>query len=162
MRMTYGKYVEMHLCCFIPGRVLDETFAVLRTVDRALQPATAAAAAPLRPHDLLQELRDISSMAMEHFDEHVVPQLRIALTPTFQSSSMLMAAASSSRLQSKLPSMTSFCSANENTGEDILANLKRVQAHRNDRVQPLREADDAAVFDADLHTKMNVNAQLRE
>ncbi len=31
---------------------------------------------PPRPHEILQELRDISSMAMEHFDEKVVPILK--------------------------------------------------------------------------------------
>ena len=31
---------------------------------------------PPRAHELLQELRDISSMAMEHFDEHIVPRLK--------------------------------------------------------------------------------------
>ena len=31
---------------------------------------------PPRPHEILQELRDISSMAMEHFDERVVPLLK--------------------------------------------------------------------------------------
>ena len=29
-----------------------------------------------RTHDLLQELRDISSMAMEHFDEKIAPGLK--------------------------------------------------------------------------------------
>ncbi len=32
--------------------------------------------APPRAHELLQELRDISSMAMEHFDEKIVPGLK--------------------------------------------------------------------------------------
>ena len=31
---------------------------------------------PPRAHELLQELRDISSMAMEHFDEKIVPELK--------------------------------------------------------------------------------------
>lgn len=30
---------------------------------------------PPRTHELLQELRDISSMAMEHFDEHLLPRI---------------------------------------------------------------------------------------
>lgn len=33
-----------------------------------------------RTHDLLQELRDISSMAMEHFDEKIAPGLRKKLS----------------------------------------------------------------------------------
>lgn len=30
----------------------------------------------LRAHEILQELRDISSMAIEHFDEKIVPEIR--------------------------------------------------------------------------------------
>lgn len=32
---------------------------------------------PPRAHEILQELRDISSMAMEHFDEKILPQLKL-------------------------------------------------------------------------------------
>ena len=31
---------------------------------------------PPRSHEVLMELRDISSMAMEHFEEKILPQLR--------------------------------------------------------------------------------------
>lgn len=31
---------------------------------------------PPRAHQLLQELRDLSSMAMEHFDEHILPRIK--------------------------------------------------------------------------------------
>ena len=31
---------------------------------------------PPRTHQLLQELRDLSSMAMEHFDEHILPRVK--------------------------------------------------------------------------------------
>ena len=58
--------------CFIPGKVLDETLSILRSVNRSLEANTQ----PSRPHELLQELRDISSMAMEHFDEQIAPGLR--------------------------------------------------------------------------------------
>lgn len=33
---------------------------------------------PLRTHEVLQELRDISSMAIEHFEEKVAPTLKKA------------------------------------------------------------------------------------
>jgi len=40
---------------------------------------------PPRAHELLQELRDISSMAMEHFDEKIVPQLKKKMhTPDYR------------------------------------------------------------------------------
>ena len=49
-------------------QVLDEMLRVLRSLsDVTREPRT---------HELLQELRDISSMAMEHFDEKIVPGLR--------------------------------------------------------------------------------------
>lgn len=34
---------------------------------------------PLRTHEVLQELRDISSMAIDHFDENISPSLKSAL-----------------------------------------------------------------------------------
>ena len=30
--MTFMKYVDLDLCCFIPGKVIDEIFTVLRTI----------------------------------------------------------------------------------------------------------------------------------
>ena len=49
-------------------QVLDEILHVLRLVKSDPNPP--------RAHELLQELRDISSMAMEHFDEKIVPVLK--------------------------------------------------------------------------------------
>ncbi|KAK6183054.1 hypothetical protein SNE40_010606 [Patella caerulea] len=69
LSMTFTKYIDSDLCCFIPGKVLDELFWILRTlqcIDKK----------PPRAHEFLQELRDISSMAMEHFDECIVPILK--------------------------------------------------------------------------------------
>ena len=52
-------------CCF---KVLDECYRVLREV--------VVHKNPPKSYELLQELRDISSMAMEHFEEHIVPTLK--------------------------------------------------------------------------------------
>ncbi|XP_061400685.1 uncharacterized protein LOC133336402 [Musca vetustissima] len=68
LSMTYSKYMDLNLCCFIPGKVLDEIFRILRLIAKSNK--------PLRPHEVLQELRDISSMAIEHFDEKIVHQLK--------------------------------------------------------------------------------------
>ncbi|XP_058987684.1 uncharacterized protein LOC131806872 isoform X2 [Musca domestica] len=68
LSMTYSKYMDLNLCCFIPGKVLDEIFRILRLIGKSNK--------PLRPHEVLQELRDISSMAIEHFDEKIVHQLK--------------------------------------------------------------------------------------
>lgn len=68
LSMTFIKYVDMNLCCFIPGKVIDEIYRVLKLVQNTKSPP--------RAHEILQELRDISSMAMEHFDEKIVPILK--------------------------------------------------------------------------------------
>ncbi|KAJ8963636.1 hypothetical protein NQ314_005483, partial [Rhamnusium bicolor] len=48
--------------------VLDEMKNVLALVESDQTPP--------RTHQLLQELRDLSSMAMEHFDEHILPRAK--------------------------------------------------------------------------------------
>ncbi|KFO20905.1 F-box only protein 28 [Fukomys damarensis] len=68
LNMTFMKYVNFNLCCFIPGKVIDEIYRVLSYVN--------STRAPQRAHEVLQELRDISSMAMEYFDEKIVPILK--------------------------------------------------------------------------------------
>lgn len=78
LSMTYNKYMELSLCCFIPGRVLDEIFRILHLI--------ATSKKPLRPHEVLQELRDISSMAIEHFDEKIATTLKKAFTESSSSS----------------------------------------------------------------------------
>lgn len=73
LSMTFIKYVDLDLCCFIPGKVIDEIFSVLRTIQTDENPP--------RAYEILQELRDISSMAMEYFDEKIVPSLPKQLVP---------------------------------------------------------------------------------
>ena len=72
---TFLRYVDLDLCCFIPGKVIDVILSVLRTIrhDKNLP----------RGHKVLQELRDISTMAMEHFDEEIRPPLRKQLSISF-------------------------------------------------------------------------------
>jgi len=33
LKMTYNKYILSGACCFIPGKVLDEMFSVLHTIN---------------------------------------------------------------------------------------------------------------------------------
>ncbi|XP_055606718.1 F-box only protein 28 [Uranotaenia lowii] len=68
LSMTYSKYIDKDLCCFIPGKVIDEVFNILRLIESTSK--------PLRAHEVLQELRDISSMAIEHFDENIAHKLK--------------------------------------------------------------------------------------
>ncbi|XP_003703848.1 F-box protein pallbearer [Megachile rotundata] len=74
LSMTFIKYVDLNLCCFIPGKVIDEIFRVLRLIRDSKTPP--------RAHEILQELRDISSMAMEHFDEKILPDLKHSICTT--------------------------------------------------------------------------------
>lgn len=48
---------------------------VVDEIDRILTVVETTTPAP-RTHEILQELRDISSMAMEHFDETILPRLK--------------------------------------------------------------------------------------
>lgn len=50
------------------SQVLDELLRILNTLKYPQQPP--------RAHEFLQELRDISSMAMEHFEEKIAPSLK--------------------------------------------------------------------------------------
>lgn len=82
LAMTFTKYIDAGLCCFIPGKVIDEIFRVLRSLRDSETPP--------RAHEVLQELRDISSMAMEHFDEKIVPLLKHNLNSSAAHSSYSM------------------------------------------------------------------------
>lgn len=53
------------------AQVIDETWNVLR-----LLTDTDTSSSLPRTQEALQELRDLSSMAMEHFDEKVAPALK--------------------------------------------------------------------------------------
>ena len=72
MRLTF-ICVGLDLCCLIPGKVIDEIFPVLRTIQTDENPP--------RAYEILQELRDIASTAMEYFDEKIVPCLPKQLVP---------------------------------------------------------------------------------
>ena len=80
LSMTFLKYVDLNLCCFIPGKVIDEIITVLRAIKEDENPP--------RAYEILQELRDISSMAMEYFDDKIVPTLKVQLSPLRFGSSM--------------------------------------------------------------------------
>lgn len=84
LSMTYTKYMDLDLCCFIPGRVIDEVLNILRVIER-----TSMVKTPLRAHEVLQELRDISSMATDHFDDEIAPALKQRYLNQGQTSSPL-------------------------------------------------------------------------
>ncbi|XP_054051620.1 F-box only protein 28 isoform X1 [Rissa tridactyla] len=98
LNMTFMKYVDSNLCCFIPGKVIDEIYRVLRYVN--------STRAPQRAHEVLQELRDISSMAMEYFDEKIVPVLKRKI-PGSDVSGRLLGTAPGTLLKPAFPSSNS-------------------------------------------------------
>lgn len=57
---------------FISIQVIDEIFRVLRLI--------SISKTPPRTPEILQELRDISSMAMEHFDEKILPEFKNSIS----------------------------------------------------------------------------------
>lgn len=67
LSMTFGKYIDANLCCFIPGKIIDEIYNVLGILKTKCDPPST--------YEVLQELRDISSMAMEYFDDKIAPGL---------------------------------------------------------------------------------------
>ncbi|KAK6019096.1 F-box domain protein [Ostertagia ostertagi] len=78
MAMTYRKFIDMKVTCFIPGKVLDEFF---RIIDILKERGTLA----IDIHELLKDLRDLSSMAMEHFRGACAPSLSTSTTGSLSS-----------------------------------------------------------------------------
>nr|XP_039254904.1 F-box only protein 28-like [Styela clava] len=68
LRMTYSRLISVGSICFIPGKVLDELFRILGIVQERGTPIQNSL-------PLLREMRDISSMAMEHFEEEILPHV---------------------------------------------------------------------------------------
>lgn len=54
--------------------MIDECYKILASISSKSSPTTEIK--NLRAHEILQELRDISSMAIEHFDEKIVPDIK--------------------------------------------------------------------------------------
>ncbi|CAF3373524.1 unnamed protein product [Rotaria sp. Silwood1] len=68
LKLTFGSAIQNSYCCFYPGRLLDEIYSVL---DRLKTQQSFS-----NPCTLLQETRDMSSMAIEHFREQIKPKLQ--------------------------------------------------------------------------------------
>ncbi|CAF1351757.1 unnamed protein product [Rotaria magnacalcarata] len=68
LKLTFSSAIQNSFCCFYPGQLLDEIYSVLnhlKTQQSFSNPCT-----------LLQETRDMSSMAIEHFREQIKPKLQ--------------------------------------------------------------------------------------
>ncbi|KAI9588298.1 uncharacterized protein LOC119631555 [Glossina fuscipes] len=112
LSMTYGKYMDLNICCFIPGRVLDEIFRILVLISTTNK--------PLRPHEVLQELRDISSMAIEHFDDKIINTLKKSIVDSNDRSYASSSSSSSSCAFHNVASTSGLGSISFNAmGEEI-------------------------------------------
>lgn len=57
LSMTYKKYIDLRYCCFIPGKVLDIAFSVIRQTNTYLLRNTPVI---LDVIQLLKDIRDYS------------------------------------------------------------------------------------------------------
>ncbi|VDP19255.1 unnamed protein product [Echinostoma caproni] len=69
LKMSIMRYADEGHCCFFAGKVLDEIGSVCRSVQ-------STNGLSIRPYKLLHEMRDISSMAVEHFEDVLLPMIR--------------------------------------------------------------------------------------
>uniref|UniRef100_A0A3Q3JCK1 F-box domain-containing protein n=1 Tax=Monopterus albus TaxID=43700 RepID=A0A3Q3JCK1_MONAL len=129
LNMTFMKYVDSNLCCFIPGKVIDEIYRVLRYVN--------STRAPQRAHEVLQELRDISSMAMEYFDEKIVPILKKKL-PGADLSGRLIGSAPVAGPSTSLTTM-SLLAKNTPSRSEMTKVQKQVKGNGEIRVKQLEQ-----------------------
>ena len=70
------RYIDSGLCCFFPGKVLDEILYVVGILK--------AEENPPQSYVILQEVRELSNMAFEYFKEEIVPSLEKAIAPSAQ------------------------------------------------------------------------------
>ena len=91
LKLTFGSSIQNSLCCFYPGRVSVNTidrfslsldlvllllsFQLLDEIYSVLNQLKTQQTFP-NPRTLLQETRDMSSMAIEHFREQIEPKLQ--------------------------------------------------------------------------------------
>ena len=67
MSKKFDKYIDANLCCFIPGKIIDEVYNIFNILRNQEIPHEC---------DVLQELRDICTMAKEHFEAEIMPDLK--------------------------------------------------------------------------------------
>lgn len=72
LSMTYKKYIDAQISCFIPGKVLDLCFNVLNMIRNYVKNEVYM---QLNAINILRDVRDYSTMASEHFDQYIVPIL---------------------------------------------------------------------------------------
>jgi F-box domain len=74
LRNTYKEFVVRGQCCFVAGKVIDELLKIVRMV--RFMPRDTTTTSHAHVYFVLREFRDLSSMAMEHFDRRVAPAFK--------------------------------------------------------------------------------------
>lgn len=150
--MTYIKYINSGYCCFIPGKVIDEIYKILHNVQskRVLD----------RSHDLLQEFRDISTMAMEHFDEKICPLFK----ERFNRSNKL-SVTRFGQFSGYPCSHTNLCQEFENRLQDHLpgrafAGTKDLMMYQKVIIKTLKKKNEETCEDDDISNENSVVAQV--
>ncbi|CAG2067464.1 unnamed protein product, partial [Timema podura] len=100
--------------CITTYNCTNEIFRVLRIIQNKEFPP--------KTHEILQELRDLSSMAMEHFDEKIAPNLKFRLP----------CAKFRAQLQLVTDSKQSLCEVSPITNDKLNRVIKVFQKHLRD------------------------------
>lgn len=69
--LTFDEYIHLQMCCFIPGKIIDEVYSIHRKIR-----SMSAANKSFNAYDLMEELRDLCSMAIGHFEETILPKMK--------------------------------------------------------------------------------------
>ncbi|KAI6230420.1 hypothetical protein M3Y99_01060900 [Aphelenchoides fujianensis] len=72
LAMTFKKYLDAGVCCFIPGKVLDLCFRVVAQIRDYVRRNLFV---QLNVIHVMRDIRDYSTMATEHFELQIVPTL---------------------------------------------------------------------------------------
>lgn len=145
------------MCCFIPGKVLDEISKVLKLVSTPKE--------GLRAHEILQELRDISSMAIEHFDEHVVNLLKRRYTAK-PLQCMISSASTSKSLMPPPLCIFDFQNKQKSNSRFVFglttpSESKNIEPHIREIRTETREALSNRCLDAEVNKKLIVDLKVK-
>ena len=75
---TLGQYIDANLCCFIPGKIIDEIyniFNILRNQEIPNRFETKTQSIN-QSFEVIKALRDMSSMAKGHFEVEIMPRMK--------------------------------------------------------------------------------------
>lgn len=130
LTMTYTKYINIGVCCFIPGKVIDEVLDVLGTISNA-NAGNSLAERPLHGYEVLDDLRGklrkICNVATDHFKNEIEP-------------SLLLTKAHLDSTNTSVPALDSFFQTKSKT-QSIQRLAKRVNPYQINYVRMQRELE---------------------